>query len=95
MRISLINPKQGYIVVKRVPVEERTESGLVLTENDDDFVCYGLVVRAPEGSAWKEGVQVMFHILDGQSFKALDSADSTQNYVILKEDSVLGTYARE
>lgn len=88
MKIALMNPKEGWLIVKMHSSEQQTESGLVTTENDDEFVLYGEVVKG----AVNLGEHVLFHALDAQTFFALDQLEKSERFAFVKETAILGTY---
>lgn len=87
MKVADITPIEGWLVVKLASEETKTSEGLAVTENDDDFVQHGEVLIGLH-----QGLTVIFHVLEAQTFFATDSTDSRQSYAFLKASSILGFY---
>lgn len=86
MKVANMVPKPGTLIVQRIRAEESTEGGLAIASNDDEFIAYGKVFGTTD-------MIVFFHILDGFSFKATDTGDALQDYFLIDESKVLGTYS--
>lgn len=97
MRVKNIIPREGYVVVRMQAIEEKTESGIALAENDDDLILHGeIVCDSGDGfHTYPLGATVIFHCLEVQTFTALDSSDTSQRFGFLQEKHILGTYVRE
>lgn len=88
MKIANMVPKAGTVILRRIRGEETMESGLSISSNDDEFVSYGEIVTGADAGKLK-----FFHVLDGYSFKATDVADALQDYFLIDEEKLLGSYS--
>lgn len=91
MDITKVRPREGYIVVSQVVETRKTESGLELEENDDDFIAHATVVHG--NGAYKAGAEVIFSVLENLAF--FDSTNPGMQFAFIKEDTVIGTYGGE
>lgn len=89
MKVANMKPKAGTRIIRRIRAEEATEGGLAIASNDDEFIAYGEVIT----DGFTPHAVVFFHILDGFSFKATDTGDALQDYFLIDESKILGTYS--
>lgn len=92
MKVNLMTPKEGYVIVKSQAHTSKTESGFATVENDDDFISYGEVVKGPKSLV---GKQVIYHELDAQTFFAVDEVSTPESFAFVKETTILGFYGGE
>lgn len=86
MDINHVRPLKGFLVTKETEDTIQTKSGLLTQENTDDFLVHGEVVKS-DNDSYPVGSQVIYHILDTESFR-----DGTDVYSLLSEDKVKGLY---
>lgn len=89
MKVSAFCPRPGYLVITQEVQEVTTKSGLITNENTDDFLLNGKVVVSGD-SAFPVGAQVVYHVIDCESFR-----DGTDAYYLVHADNIRGTYGQE
>ena len=86
MNIQGVRPNPGYLVTQENESTVKTKSGVISTENTDDFLVYGKVVKS-DSQRYPEGCMVIYHILDTESFR-----DGTLTFSIVHQDKIKGLY---
>lgn len=96
LNATLISPQNNYLLIEHeIEKEEKTESGIVVTNHDDEFVSIAKVLNAPSDNNNLQGKTILFHKAEALSFKAsIDGSLSTGNkaYYLLPLARVLAVY---
>jgi len=87
MNITKINLTQdGLLIVEKSAEERKTKAGIVLEENTDDMLVHGTVLKSTS-EKFAEGDDVVFHILDSETFR-----DEEKVFYFVSENKIKGTY---
>lgn len=86
MNIKGVKPLNGFVITQETEDTIKTKSGILTQENTDDFLVHGLVVKSAS-KKYPEGTNIIYHILDTESFR-----DGIEAYSLLHEDKVKGIY---
>jgi len=86
MDISKINLNSGQLLIETAESENKTESGLILEENTDDFLVYGKIVLS-SSSDYFINTQVIFHVLDSETLR-----DAGKVFSLVRDDKIRGVY---
>jgi len=89
MQISQIKLIKGLLAVEQTPDEVETESGIVLSENTDDFLVHAEVINS-SSKLYSVGTMVVYHVLDAETFR-----DGAKAYALLREEKIKGTYGTD
>ena len=79
MQVDKIKLKDNYVIVFKEADEVETSSGLILSENTDDFLIHSKVVNS-SSELYPVDKDVVFHVVDALSFREADKV-----YYILEE----------
>ena len=95
-----LTPLGDRVVVKPTPREEMTKSGLVLPDTAKEKPQEGEVVAVGPGRLTEEGKRVAVEVKKGDrilvgKYSGTDVKIDGTEYVILREDDVLGVLASE
>jgi len=95
-----IKPLGDRIVVKRLEAEEVTAGGIVLPDAAKEKPKQGKVVAVGEGRANDEGERVALQVKKGDrivfsSFAGTEVTLGTDEYLIMREEDVLGILAKD
>lgn len=87
-----IRPLGDRVLVKRVPAEERTSSGLFIPEAAKEKAQMGSVIAVGSGKRDRDGkaIPVDLQINDIVFFGKYAGTDAGDELVIIKEDEILG-----
>jgi len=85
MKLSGVKPIAGFLVTKEEETRLRSDAGLQIEENTDDFLIYGEVVIGTD--KFPVGSFVIYHVLESLSFR-----DGSQVFNLVREEDVFGTY---
>ena len=88
MKVNCFAPGPGFIVVRKEQTQSRSEAGLEVEENSDDFLTFAQVVVTSDEKEFPTGAFVVFHALDAQSFR-----DGSVTYNLVDVLDIVGTYA--
>ena len=89
MNINKIKLIDGYLITKQGKEERETKGGILVVENEGDFLVHAEVVNSGVDE-YPVGTRIVYHVLDSQDFR--DGADS---YSLVHKTNVRGTYERE
>lgn len=91
----MFKPLHNRVLVERLEAEQTTASGLIIPDTAKEKPQQGRVVSVGPGARDKEGKRVPLEIAAGDTvlFSKFGGTDITldgQEYLILKEDDILG-----
>ena len=89
-----INPIRDRLLVKPVPVEEKTESGFYIPDTANNGPIQGTVIRAGGGRVAEDGTVVPMVVAEGSNVMYIKGAGQpvkvdNDDLIILTEDQVL------
>ena len=87
MKLDFIKLNPGLLLALQDTEEVKTDSGILLEENTDDYVVHAKVVSS-SSKLYKVDTNIIFHILDSESLR-----DGAKSYSLVHEDKVKGVYA--
>lgn len=91
-----LKPLGDRILVKRVDAESKTESGLYVPEAAKEKAQMGTVVAVGGGKRDKDGMIIPLEVRvnDTVYFGKYAGTETEKNYLIIREDEVLGIIER-
>lgn len=90
-----ITPTNDYLLVEhKVIKEDKTSSGLILDNQNDEFVHEGLVVSTSPNNSPLLQKKILFHMTDGLLLKAGESQTALQEtlYFLVPASRILAFY---
>lgn len=92
MKLSGVQPLPHFLVLEMPDKQDnKTASGILLTENTNEYVLNSEVLIGTE--TYPVGTVVIYHVIDVDS--AFRDATINKGYMLLHEDKVRGTYKPE
>ncbi len=90
-----IVPRKGYLLIEAPEAIDKTATGVLLANNEDQGVpVMGTVLKTGEGCTIKEGSQVLFRRYSLDTVK-IKTADGEKVFNLLEEESVLAIIGAE
>lgn len=89
-------PKGDRLLVKRLESEEKTASGIIIPDSAKEKAQMGTVIAVGPGKKEKDGstIPVDIKVKDTIYFGKYSGTDVGDDYLIIREDEVLGTINR-
>lgn len=90
-----IKPLYDRILVKRLESEQTTAAGIIIPDTAQEKTQLGTVMASGEGRIAKDGTKSPLIVKDGDTvlfgkYSGTEITFDNQEYLILKEDEVLG-----
>ena len=89
----MLRPLHDYVVLEKIKEEEKTQSGIILTEKPKDQPSKGLVIAVGPGKT-EDGKLVPVDLTAGQQviYKKYSGTEVTENkkdYLLIKAEDIL------
>ena len=96
MKLSLVTPTEGYIVVQlQKELEElKTKTGILLTtkqNQDNNMLVYGEVMKSAS-PAYQVGSSIIFHVVELEA--GFEDVEANKEYYFIHERNVIGLYGQ-
>ena len=87
-----IRPLHDRVLVERIEVEEKTESGIIIPDSAKEKAQTGKVIAVGQGKKDKQGNRIEMDVKKGDIvfFGKYSGTEAGDNLLILKEDELLG-----
>ena len=87
-----LKPLGDRVLVKRVPEEEKTESGIIIPDSAKEKAQTGAVIAVGPGSRDISGNTIPMAVRVGDTvyFGKYTGTEAGKEYLIMKEDEILG-----
>lgn len=89
----MLKPLHDYVVLEKLKEEEKTESGIILTESPKEQPSRGKVVSVGPGKA-EDGKQVKIDLKKGQvviykKYSGTEITEAKKDYLLIKAEDIL------
>lgn len=87
MKLEGVKPLSQFLIIEAPTAKENTTaSGLIISENEHDYLMSSQVIQGTK--LYPSGTHVIYHVID------MDSAfrDGNKGYVLIHESKIRGTY---
>ncbi len=89
----MLKPLHDYVVLEKVKEEEKTESGIILTDKPKEQPSRGIVVAVGPGKQ-EDGKLVKIDLKKGQEvifkkYSGTDIEDNKKDYLLIKAEDIL------
>jgi chaperonin GroES len=93
--MAQIKPLHDRILIQRLESEQKTASGIIIPDTAQEKTQLGTVIAAGEGKLLADGSRRPMAVKDGDvilfgKYSGTEVTYDSQEYLILKEDEVLG-----
>ncbi|KAA0258540.1 MULTISPECIES: co-chaperone GroES [Deferribacter] len=90
-----IKPLQDRVLVKRIEVEEKTESGIIIPDTAREKSQEGEVIAVGPGKVLENGTKIELTVKPGDrilfsKYAGTDIKIDGEEYLIMREDDILG-----
>ena len=91
----MLKPMHDYVLLEKLKEEEKTESGIILTDNPKEQPSRGVVVAVGPGKI-EDGKAVKIDLKKGQEviykkYAGTDISEDKKDYLLIKVEDILAT----
>ena len=90
----MLKPLHDYVLLEKVKEEEKTESGIILTDKPKEQPSRGIVIAVGPGTTTDDGKVVPIDLKEGQSviykkYSGTEITDDKKDYLLIKVEDIL------